>query len=597
MCGTVQRDKPSSKQASELVKDPDWDTFEEIEDYVYHSRSLLKRLLFPNLLWKQLFAPTQIDAERLRDQREQVLSTYNQITQFCTDSKNQLSSKSGLDKSAGWPELSQSHLTEVDQSCYPASVDPPEEYDSLGDYISAIETRIEMERDTLATIRHLLSDPEATFLYNQERTTLNSAREFLEYSVNMGKAQRRMLVRRRQGAIRFLEERLSSWEQEYEELRERSDPYLNLESYLYSDELLVEVNQLGERIESESQLGVDKWISHPVIKDCQNIQTKLSDLYDELRQTRKQYAHDCFEQVRMSVSQDISSLSQQLSPARNIGQKITNETRFIEQIENIRQEIDGFIRSPYDEHIPVKELDSLRNYHNRLDELERFIDQKTAFDNIIQDCTENLETLKTDLSPYLDYKKYLTRPAYEDVSKRIVEFRRSIRRLKAEIELSILAESDRKRVNELVKEVNEVDEQLSPDKYNSNFVRIEKKRCESLFSDIGDSNLDLTHEQQKAVIKNGIYNQVIAAAGTGKTLTLTTRVAYLVRRQDVDPSDILVVTYTNEATDEMRGRLRDNFGITDITVKTIQSFGYELIQEAAGQSLESIGSNEQKKLY
>ena len=75
-----------------------------------------------------------------------------------------------------------------------------------------------------------------------------------------------------------------------------------------------------------------------------------------------------------------------------------------------------------------------------------------------------------------------------------------------------------------------------------------------------DPSQHLNGEQLRAVTAPDGPVLVIAAAGTGKTRTLTHRVAWLVLERNVDPRNILLLTFTNRAAREMLDRAADLVG-------------------------------------
>jgi DNA helicase-2/ATP-dependent DNA helicase PcrA len=84
----------------------------------------------------------------------------------------------------------------------------------------------------------------------------------------------------------------------------------------------------------------------------------------------------------------------------------------------------------------------------------------------------------------------------------------------------------------------------------------------------------LNPEQREAVLHTGRSLLILAGAGSGKTRVITTKIAWLIREQRLDPRSILAVTFTNKAAREMADRARlidDRAG--DAMLRTFHSFG------------------------
>lgn len=90
----------------------------------------------------------------------------------------------------------------------------------------------------------------------------------------------------------------------------------------------------------------------------------------------------------------------------------------------------------------------------------------------------------------------------------------------------------------------------------------------------------LNEEQLDAVTSTEGFVRVIAGAGSGKTRALTYRFAFLVNEMGILPGNILCVTFTNKAANEMRQRIHNLIGDNDTGyINTFHGFCVSVLQE------------------
>ena len=65
----------------------------------------------------------------------------------------------------------------------------------------------------------------------------------------------------------------------------------------------------------------------------------------------------------------------------------------------------------------------------------------------------------------------------------------------------------------------------------------------------------LNNKQIEAVVSDSKRTLVLAGAGSGKTKTLLQKILYLIEEKGVNPANILAITFTKNAANEMLDRL------------------------------------------
>ena len=91
----------------------------------------------------------------------------------------------------------------------------------------------------------------------------------------------------------------------------------------------------------------------------------------------------------------------------------------------------------------------------------------------------------------------------------------------------------------------------------------------------------LNEDQKEAVISVNGPILILAGAGTGKTRTVTTRIAYIINNNFALPSQILAVTFTNKAANEMLARISELTPAYNIWLGTFHAIAAKILRQHA----------------
>ena len=107
---------------------------------------------------------------------------------------------------------------------------------------------------------------------------------------------------------------------------------------------------------------------------------------------------------------------------------------------------------------------------------------------------------------------------------------------------------------------------------NERYINQELKDNSDLFDDLEGKSLD--SQQREAIVVDEDAVKVIAGAGSGKTFTIQGKVKYLTEKRDVDPSEILAISFSNASVDDLKERIEE-----PIDIKTFHKVGKDILTQ------------------
>lgn len=151
------------------------------------------------------------------------------------------------------------------------------------------------------------------------------------------------------------------------------------------------------------------------------------------------------------------------------------------------------------------------------------------------------------------------------------------------------------KTEQIIEVYNDIEKLI--DNHNEDYVASamlkEKEYLDNVLKSV-DPVISLDDDQRRVVLTDEDYCLVIAGAGAGKTTTVAAKVKYLVDKQGIDPKQILVISFTNKAVNELKDKIQKGLGI-ECPIATFHSTGNAIIHVNSPEK--KLNIVDQSRLY
>lgn len=205
----------------------------------------------------------------------------------------------------------------------------------------------------------------------------------------------------------------------------------------------------------------------------------------------------------------------------------------------------------------------------------------------------DVENFNSKLNNLLQSDNYISR---KDYSSLFSQFEKTYNSLKAFQKAELLSKFckknniSKKLVIDFISNYENLTNVISA--RNKSFVleKMEKEKdyLDNILKDI-DSKIILDDDQRKVILTDEDYCLVIAGAGAGKTTTVAAKVKYLVEKKNIDPKQILIISFTNKAVGELKDKINKDLKI-DCPISTFHSAGNAILRKKTEEKLNIVES-------
>ena len=252
------------------------------------------------------------------------------------------------------------------------------------------------------------------------------------------------------------------------------------------------------------------------------------------------------------------------------------------------EEIDGFLAENKDAISAAKEIYETKSWFKDLLKpagIEGFVKRvdrnsllaSLSENNDIYDAIAQLTTLCN--KPQQEFED-LTAPNHYFAYSELERFKESLKELD-DYERRVIPRYSQYVTDESVKLFLSIKNNVDSIRlaHNKEFVERELADNKTYFDTVlGKYPLD--PQQRDSIVKLEDNCLVIASAGSGKTSTILGKAKYLVEKRNIDPSKVLLITYTRKAANELHERMK----IEGMTCSTFHALAYQIIAQVTGQA-------------
>ena len=210
--------------------------------------------------------------------------------------------------------------------------------------------------------------------------------------------------------------------------------------------------------------------------------------------------------------------------------------------------------------------------------------------NVNEQYNQNVKLFNTSFNGLLKQDKYIARRDYKFLVETYSKTYNRFLELKESEMLDVYCAKNEMNINDVesfiekfeeIKDLNIDSETINL--HNESFIKkkllSEKNYLDNMLK-VDDPKISLDENQRRVVLSDEDYTLVIAGAGAGKTTTIEAKVKYLVDKAGIKPEEILVISFTNKAVEELKERIVKKLKIP-CKICTFHSIGYAISNNEA----------------